>query len=674
MTVFPTCGRAAVWPTLALAGATFLFAPVLAPAFAQAQSVASAAAENARVLDPVFVSAVRFASDPGSRPIGATVIDAQQIRQAGIGNVNEAIRKLGGIHGRQNASGTSDMVIDLRGFGETASQNMVVLVDGVRLSENELTVPLLSSIPIESVDRIEIVRGGSSVLYGEGATAGVIQVITKRGAQPGLHGTLVAELGTLGHKELRASLAQAWSGFSVDANLGVLNSDNYRDNNGVRQRNFGGGLQWAEGGTRVALRLDLARQDSRMAGALDLAQFRANPRQTLSPDDFGSYDSDRVTLSAEHRIGALELAAELSHRKKKAEAALISVFGDYVSRADSHVTQFSPRLRHNASFGAIDNELVLGLDLARWSRDTDATFGGFPSADARATQRSHAIYLRDEVRLDQWRIAAGARHERFDQDYSDPLSFSNTAYEKKRSLHAWELQAGYTPAAQLELFAKTGRSYRMANADENGLTPNLNQPLEPQISRDLEIGATLGNAQRKLTVRAFRHRLTDEIYYDPTAGVFGANANLDPTRRQGVELELRAQVSADFAVSANLRQVSARFVEGPNSGRQVPLVPRHTAALRLNWLPGNGHSADVGWQWTSKQRYGGDFSNGCDARIPAYGTFDARYAYRSGPWEVAVAGTNLTDKDYFSNAFGVCRNGIYPDSGRQLRLTLRRDF
>src|SRR5690606_19435096 len=163
---------------------------------------------------------------------------------------------------------------------------------------------------------------------------------------------------------LRASLAQAWSGFSVDANLGVLNSDNYRDNNGLRQRNFGGGLQWAEGGTRVALRLDLARQDSRMAGALDLAQFRANPRQTLSPDDFGSYDSDRVTLSAEHRVGALEFAAELSHRKKKAEAALISVFRAYVSRPASHVTQFSPRLRPNASSAASANELVRGSDPA----------------------------------------------------------------------------------------------------------------------------------------------------------------------------------------------------------------------------------------------------------------------------------------------------------------------
>src|SRR5690606_38347572 len=141
MTVFPTRGRPAAWPALALAGAVLLSAP----GHARAQG---AAAGDARVLDPVFVSAVRFASDPESMPIGATVIHAQQIRQAGIGNVNEAIRKLGGIHGRQNASGTSDMVIDLRGFGEAASQNMVVLVDGVRLSENELAVPLLSSIPI----------------------------------------------------------------------------------------------------------------------------------------------------------------------------------------------------------------------------------------------------------------------------------------------------------------------------------------------------------------------------------------------------------------------------------------------------------------------------------------------------------------------------------------------
>jgi iron complex outermembrane receptor protein len=78
--------------------------------------------------------------------------------------------------------------------------------------------------------------------------------------------------------------------------------------------------------------------------------------------------------------------------------------------------------------------------------------------------------------------------------------------------------------------------------------------------------------------------------------------------------------------------------------------------------------------WVDAQRYGGDFSNTCSSRIPSYTTLDARYAVRAGAWELAIAGSNLTGKDYFSNAFGACQSGIYPDAGRQVKVSARLDF
>jgi iron complex outermembrane recepter protein len=108
----------------------------------------------------------------------------------------------------------------------------------------------------------------------------------------------------------------------------------------------------------------------------------------------------------------------------------------------------------------------------------------------------------------------------------------------------------------------------------------------------------------------------------------------------------------------------------------MTLVPKNTATLRLNWLPGNGQTADVGVQWVDSQRYAGDFTNACNTRIPSFATLDARYGIRVGAWEFAVTGTNLTDKDYFSQAFGTCQNtaGIYPDAGRAVKVSARMDF
>ncbi|MGN6702784.1 MAG: TonB-dependent receptor family protein [Burkholderiaceae bacterium] len=626
---------------------------------------------SAPALPPVTITASRFPEATAFAPVGATVVTAEQIRDAGIDNVSEAIRKLGGVYGRQNLSGTSDYSLDLRGFGSSSDQNLVILLDGVRLSENELTPALLSGIPIDEVERIEIVRGGSSVLYGDGATGGVIQIFTKRGRAPEGRGTAVLEAGSYARRALRLSAIKSWGDLTADASASGARTDGFRDNNAERQRNFSTGLAWSTGEGRIGLRVDSARQDTRFPGALTLAQFDADPRQASTPNDFGSYDVDRSTLSGERHLGALDLVADLSHREKTAKAFFASAFGDFDSRYDGRMTQFSPRLRHTASLGAADNQLVAGIDLSRWSRDTDSDFAGAPSSRADATQTARAVYLRDEVRIGPARIAAGARHETFRKRSVDPVPFTTATYDTSQSLNAWELQGTYAVLPRAEVFAKTGLSYRVANVDENGLTPQANQPLAPQRSHDLEVGAALGDALRKVTVTWFSHRLTNEILYDPL--VF-ANVNLDPTRRRGVEIEASARLSSQWNAFATFQHVDARFTDGPNAGREVTLVPANNATLRLNWAPGDGQHADVGVQWADSQRYGGDFDNSCNLRIPSYTTLDARYARRFGAWDLGIGGTNLADRRYFTNAFGACGSGIYPDSGRQVSVTARVDF
>ncbi|MES2933146.1 MAG: TonB-dependent receptor [Pseudomonadota bacterium] len=646
------------------------FQPLLLASLLSASFAPALAQTDTGTLPLVVVTASRFASDAADMPIAASVITAQDIRASGIDNVNQAIRQIGGVYGRQSSYGTQDFDLDLRGFGTNSSQNLVVLVDGVRLSENELSTASLSSIPIDTVERIEIMRGGSSVLYGDGATGGVIQVITKRPKNNVTQGSVTAEVGQFNHRALRASVAKAWDGFAIDAHISKIEADNFRDNNKVDQENFSGGAQWSGKDTRAGLRVDVARQKSGFAGALSLVQFEANPQQTLSPKNFGNIDTNRITAFAEHNMGALSLAAELSHRERKSGAAYFSdSYGDSISTYSGKQTQFSPRLRYVNAFGAVANELVAGVDLIRWNRVTDSSY-----SQADTSQTSKALYLRDEVRFGAARLALGARHEKFDKDSIDPAPYSTATYETSQSLNAWELQGSFAATPLIELFAKAGQSYRVANADENGYTVVPNEPIKPQLSHDLELGLSVGNTAQKVTARVFRHRLRDEIYYDPTAnGGYGANTNLDPTRRQGLELSAYAKLAEAVAVSATLQHVSATFVDGPNTGREMVMVPKNTMTLGLNWKPSDSQSVFVSAQWADAQRYGGDFANQCGAEIPAFASLDARYANRFGAWEVAVSGTNLTDKNYFSNAYG-CKSGIYPSAGRQLKLSARVEF
>jgi iron complex outermembrane receptor protein len=632
---------------------------------------APAAAQDGAI-PTVQIIGARFESAPQLAPIGATVITADEIRRAGVADVNQAIRKIGGVYGRQSLDAGPDFALDLRGFGSNSSENMVIMIDGVRMNENELSSPVLSAIPIETIERIEIIRGGSTVLFGEGATGGVIQIVTKRPGKESGRGSLRAEVGQFHQHDLRASAAQSWDGVSLDAAISNQGTDNYRANSSFRQNAISAGAQWLLGTGRLGVRVDSVRQDSRFPGSLSLAQFLADPRQTNTPGDFGSLDSDRVTAFAEQRIGGVEFAAELSHREKSVNTNYVFNFGgpDTISKLayDSAQSQFSPRLRHLSHSGGMLNELVGGIDLIRWKRVTDANFS---KADAR--QDSKAFYLRDEIRWDaahNGRLSVGARHEIFDKDYVDTL-ISPATEHSAQAQNAWEAQGSYSLLPGVTAHAKVGQSYRIPNVDENSFRASA-AVLKAQTSHDLEAGLTFGGEGQQVSARAFRHKLTNEIFFDPTIG-WGANTNLDPTRRQGFEIDAQARIAAGWNASGHLQHVNASFTAGPNAGREMVLVPKNVVSARLSWLPSNGHSVDIGAQWVDSQRYGSDFTNTCAARIPAYTTLDARYARTIGKWELAMAGLNLGDKQYFSNAFG-CQDGIYPSDGRQLKLSARYDF
>jgi len=642
----------------------------LALACAIAVSLPFAARADEPAPTTVVITGSRFPSAESLEPIGATVITRDEIRQAGVNDVNQAIRKIGGVFGRQSLDSSPDFALDLRGFGTNGPQNMVIMVDGVRLNENELVSSVLSTIPIDTVERIEITRGGSSVLYGEGATGGVIQIVTRkdpRYAQAGTHGSVFGEAGQLRQRDLRASLSHVTGQLSFDAAVARQDNGNYRANSDFTQNSLSAGVQVGYTGGRAGIRVESARQDSRLPGALSMAQFQANPRQTQTPNDFGSLDTDRVNAFAEYRVGEVDLAAELSHRER--DASLNYFFGPdlSVTQYDGRQTQFSPRARwlHTLDGGML-NELVAGIDVIDWKRKTVSSY-----SLSDASQKSKAVYLRDELRFDpahDGRVALGVRREIFDKDYVDAM-LGGVPDNGSQGQNAWEAQGSYRVLPQLELTARAGQSYRVANVDENSFRTSLSL-LKVQTSHDLEFGASWGDAARKVSARVFQHKLDNEIFYDPTAF---ANTNLDPTRRRGVEIDAEAELSATWRATAHLQHVNAKFTEGPNAGREMVLVPKNVLTARLSWLPGNDQSADFGAQWVDRQRYGSDFDNRCAATMPSYVTFDARYAVKLGPWEVAVNGLNLADRHYFSYAYG-CQSGIYPSDGRQLKLSARYDF
>jgi iron complex outermembrane receptor protein len=140
------------------------FAPALSVLFF---AVSQSYAENISP-DVIVVTATRFESAKDEKPIATQIIQGDEIREASATSLSEVLNKLGGVHTRINLSGGPDAPLDLRGFGMTGDQNTLVLLNGQRISENEGVSARISTIPLNSIDRIEILRGAGAVLYGGG--------------------------------------------------------------------------------------------------------------------------------------------------------------------------------------------------------------------------------------------------------------------------------------------------------------------------------------------------------------------------------------------------------------------------------------------------------------------------------------------------------------------------
>jgi iron complex outermembrane receptor protein len=657
---------------LGVAGAFSVLSVTASPAHAQNSSTTQAP-ETQPV---IIVTGSRSAELLQQAPIGASVITAAQIERSGASDVNEAIRRLAGVVGRQDLSGGRDYTLDLRGFGETATQNLVVLVDGVRISENELAGARLAAIPLQLVDRIEIVRGGASVLWGEGATGGVINIVLKRPADSAAAGSVSLRAGSFAERQARAQFAAGSQDLRIDAAVQGIRSKGYRANSALRNESANIGLSARVAAARVNVRHQTESQGTRFPGALSFAQFEADPQQTRTPDDYGQLNDSRTSLAIDLPVGDFMLGFDGAWRDRSSQGVFQTSFGPYVSASQAQASQASPRLEYRGSWSGVNLRAVAGVDFQRWQYQSAPTFSGFATANERATQSTRGTYLKLDFTLPtQTRVALGTRKETADKSTLDSLN--QLSYEQSRKLDAWEAGISQTLTQGLDAYLRSSKSYRIANVDENrrsdfSVFPAVQlPPLEPQTGRDDELGIKLSGAQWQGALRVFRQRTKNEIGFDPVQFL---NVNGPPAERKGAEAELRWRVVPALEIAATAQALRAQVLQGPNAGKELPLVPRRSATLRASYSITPSQMVELGVQHLAEQRFGDDQDNTCTRRIPAATTLDARYAYTRGPWVFSLQGSNLSDRNYYTYAFSCANGALYPESGRAVQAGVTYRF
>lgn len=611
-------------------------------------------AQAETLVPDVVVTSTRFAQDLTPLPQGVSVVTADQIRSSGAATVNQVLMTVLGVAGRQDFYGGGDYNLDLRGFGTTADSNQVVILDGIRLNEGDLGGTRLAGIPIEDVVRIEVLRGNGTVLYGEGATGGVIAITTKAGQGRARENQISAygSVGSMRSSELRTNATLASEGFTLDLNGQSKSSHNHRDN--FRSQFDGGGVtaQWSGETTRMGIRHSRDALSTGLPGSLSAAQYVQNPRQASTSTDHAQIKNNLNGLFLTTDLAGWSISLDAGWREKTLNST------NYVYDVDAQ--QMSVRAQKSFDVGTIKNTLSLGQDHGEWTR---TAYG------SQASQKSKALYLKND--LSPWqgtRVSAGLRTEKMDK-----LSGS-TALQKTQN--AWDLGVSQRLNTQWTGWARAGNSFRLANVDEFSYT-NPNVAIRPQTSEDLEAGIRWADGSTRSELRAYRSALTDEIGFDPAApnpyGGTGANINFAPTSRQGLEWDIDVRLNTQWAFGAHLAVRQSVFRSGVYSGKDVPLTPRHTLALRTEWTPAQKHRVFANINVVGVQHP--DFANQC--KMPSYTILDARYAYQAKHVEYSLGAKNLLNHRFYTQAYG-CSGGqttsIYPEAGRVVNLAVRLHY
>jgi vitamin B12 transporter len=595
----------------------------------------------------VTVTALRGLQPRSAVPLDVSVIEGDDLRARGIRSLAEALDDLPGVTVVETGSFGGTTSLFVRG-GE--SDYVRVLVDGVPVNAPGGGLDL-AHLGTDNVDRIEVVRGPSRVLYGSDAVAAVIEVHTRSGSGPPRVDAR-ARAGSHGSVDLAASVAGSAGRLSYSGSASRFDSDGaLAFNNDYRNTEVGARVAFdPDEATSLVLAARHSDHDFHFptdgTGALaDRNQFTAGTRTVLS-------------LDARRRFGPLR--AELTLGLNDTEEGIRDAPDD---AEDTESLRTDDRARRLLADGRVHVELgrrttltagaLLEDESLRTALASESSFGPFTSAsdDRRGTRAGYVqVHATPTPRVS---LTGGLRQE------------DNDAFG---GFTTWRAGAAWTPAAGVRLRASAGTGFKEPTFFENYAQGGVrgNPDLVPEESRSREIGVDVASRGRGVTLSAtaFDQRfenLIDFTFAPPEEG--DPNYfNIARADARGLELALHAEIARGLRLDADYTWLDTEVLDpGFDAtadaqfapGRALLRRPAHAWSGTVSWRSARSDVVGLEGRWVG-EREDQDFRDfpAARVRVPAFFVLDASaevplVGRTGGP---GVAGVlrieNLLDRDY----------------------------
>lgn len=680
----------------------------LAAGLAQGLANAAWAEEAGPTLAPVVVTGTRLGTAVLDTPASVDVVDGAAMRrgQPGI-NLSEGLAGVPGLQIQNRQNYAQDLQISSRGFGARSTFG----VRGVRLYVDGIPATMpdgqgqTSNIDIGSIDRVEVLRGPFSALYGN-SSGGVIQVYTEDGTPP----PTVSASGWGGSDGtwrygMKASGGEP-GGMDYVLDASRFTTDGYRDHSAARKNlaNAKLGLQLDDASrlTIVVNRVDLTAQDPL---GLTYQQFQDDPRAAPLAEQYDTRKTVRQTQ------GGVVYERHVDSRNT------LRVMAYYGQRDTTQYQSIPPaaQLAPTQAGGVIDLARRYGGADLRWTSELDLAgrpltlIGGFSYDSMRENRKGYQNFIgagadqqlgvqgalrRDETNTvynadpymqaswkvsERWTVDAGLRYSTVAFDSNDHYVTAGNGDDSGDARYRKALPVAalrYAASPDISVYASYGRGFETPTLNEisyrPGGQPGLNFGLAPSLSTNLEAGVKARMAGGLATAAVFHTGTDNEIVSAGSSGGRTSYQNAGRTRRDGVELGWSGEVARHWRTQFAYTWLNARYADDGSAdiraGNKIPGIARQALFASLAWAPPEGWQASVEGRYLSKI-YVNDAN---DQDAPGYfvAAASAGYVKRLGVWELNAYARvdNLFDKRYAGSVIVNESNGRYyePAAGRSL--------
>jgi iron complex outermembrane receptor protein len=628
-------------------------------------------------------------------PQSVSVVTADRIQDQGSKTVQEALRYVPGVYA--DAYGP-----DSRGdFPRVRGSDPDVYLDGLRVAD----VWRFGETRIDpyTLERIEVLRGPASVLYGQSAVAGILNLVSKR-PQEQPSGEIGFEYGSFERAQVQMDMtgkatedgkwlyrftavgrdSETQTDFVDDDRVLLAPSLTWKPTSSTSLTVLGR-YQNDESGSSTAFLPQIGTRFPGYKGrTIPIERFASEP-------GFDKYDVETASVSTlfEHKFSdALVLRQNMRYLHTDAQyhtmypdVSTLSPDLRTVERTiwmqDMQRDNFAADTNLEAKFmtGALAHKLLVGFDHRRLYQSSQSAFdsdttpfdlyspvynGITPlslSADPDEEQTQSGLYVQDQLRLGPWIVVLGARHDWSTNSVDDGSPDEKVQETSYRAGIMYELPFGLTPY------------FSYAQSFNPQYAAGCATPCAPLYGELYEVGFKY-QPSKALTINGAIYEMTEEnrLTYGP---IFAST--LDEARTRGAELEVIAQLTPDLDVIGAYAYTDAQVVEGEFAGFRVPTVPEHQASLwgkyKFSMFSVNGFSVGAG------VRYVGTSWDGLDlVSTPAVTLVDAMIGWENDSWRLQVNGTNLEDKEYLTTCLSIDRSDCFWGTRRTVIGSLTYKF